>query len=78
MASDIRKLSVLKINHILTVDSCPLPDSIRSNSQISNKYVQASDIPKEDLLQHLEECITWIDEAINKKNNVLVHWFVDK
>lgn len=74
VASDIRKLSELQISHIVTIDSCPLPDSIRSNPAITNMYVQAADVPKEDILQYIEECVHFIEEAIAKKKNVLVHW----
>lgn len=62
--------------HILTIDSCPLPDTIRNNIQINNKYIKANDVPKEDLLQHFEQCLEFIDDAISNKKNVLVHWYV--
>lgn len=35
-----------------------------------------SDVAKEDLLTHFDECIRFIVDALVMKNNVLVHWYV--
>lgn len=74
MASDIRSLNELQISRILTIDSCPLPDTIRHNPQIINKYIKANDVPTENILIYFSECLDFIDECIKNNNNVLVHW----
>lgn len=37
-------------------------------------FLLVSDVAKEDLLSHFEECISFIDEALDNKKIVLVHW----
>lgn len=44
-------LKSLNISHILTIDSVPLPAYVTSNSPIINKYIQISDMPRENLLE---------------------------
>ena len=39
------------------------------------KYVHAFDMESEDLLSHLEESLTFIDEGC-KSGAVFVHWYV--
>lgn len=35
-----------------------------------------SDTPKDDLLCHFEECISFIDEATTNDKVILIHWYV--
>ncbi|KAG8228207.1 hypothetical protein J437_LFUL004332 [Ladona fulva] len=72
-ATDLDNLESRKITHILTVDSCPLPRKITELSGITTKFIQVTDLPKEDLLSHFEEAYTFIQEGL-KKGVVLVHW----
>lgn len=46
VAMSLSTLNELRISHILTIDSCPLPNSIRNNPQIINKYIKVNDVPK--------------------------------
>ncbi|XP_063708938.1 dual specificity protein phosphatase MPK-4 [Culicoides brevitarsis] len=75
VAMSLTTLNELKINHILTIDSCPLPDNIRYNPQITSKYIKVFDVHKEDMLQYFEECIEFIENVIKKRMNVLVHCY---
>lgn len=35
-----------------------------------------SDVAKEDLLSHFEDCIQFIDDCLKVQQNILVQWFV--
>lgn len=74
-ACDAKTLDSLKIKYILTVDSCPLPTTIKENPNLVCKYVQAVDSPREDLLQYFDECIKFIETAVSTHQNVLVHCY---
>lgn len=74
-ASDIKTLDTLGISHILTVDSCPLTLSVKDNPKLVCKYIQAVDSPKENLLDHFEECIEFIESAVRARKKVLVHCY---
>lgn len=50
-AMSLATLKSLNISHILTIDSVPLPAYVTSNSAIINKYIQISDMPRENLLE---------------------------
>lgn len=50
-AMSLATLKSLNISHILTIDSVPLPAYVTSNSPIINKYIQVSDMPRENLLE---------------------------
>lgn len=67
-------LKLHKITAILTVDSCPLPHSITEISTLTTKFVQLTDVPKEDLLSSLDECLRFLEEAVEAKKSILVHW----
>ena len=47
--------------------------NIASFSGFSYKYVHAFDMENEDLLSHLEDSLTFIDEGC-KSGAVFVHW----
>lgn len=74
-AMNMDTLKSLNINHILTMDSVPLPTYITEKSFLTTKYVHISDVPKEDILHHLDECIEFINIALNKNQKILVHCY---
>jgi dual specificity phosphatase 12 len=49
-AADVNVLELHHINHILTVDSCPLPRKITVLPGVKTEFVQVTDTPREDLL----------------------------
>lgn len=73
-ARSVDTLVATGITHILTVDSGPLPESIRRLDWLTIKYVRLIDVAKEDILSHLVECITFINDALGGGHKVLVHW----
>ncbi|XP_044752831.1 dual specificity protein phosphatase MPK-4 [Coccinella septempunctata] len=73
-AKDVVTLGKLKITHILTIDTCPLPRQIRELKGLTIKFVQLSDQPKEDLLSYFDETQRFIEEGVCK-GNVLVHCY---
>ncbi|KAJ8961229.1 hypothetical protein NQ318_008912 [Aromia moschata] len=73
-AKDISTLSKYKITHIVTIDTCPLPRNILQLKHITTKYIQLSDLPKEDLLTHFDDAETFIKEGLSK-GAVLVHCY---
>lgn len=75
-ATNIDWLKKNGITHILTVDSCPLPRKIQEHlPHLIIKYIQATDIPREDLLTHFEDSYEFIDRAIESHGRVLVHCY---
>lgn len=62
-ARDINTLNKSKITHILTIDTCPLPRNILELNHITSKYIQLSDLPKEDLLSHFDDCEAFIKQG---------------
>ncbi|XP_050308982.1 dual specificity protein phosphatase MPK-4 [Anthonomus grandis grandis] len=73
-AKDIDTLNKLKITHIITIDTCPLPRNILELSHITNMFIQLPDFPKEDLLSHLDNTDVFIKEGL-EKGAVLVHCY---
>ncbi|EDV91774.1 dual specificity protein phosphatase MPK-4 [Drosophila grimshawi] len=74
-ATHMETLRSFKITHILTLDSVPLPQHILEASFLTTKYVQIADMPREDILQHLEACVDFIASAVEQQHNVLVHCY---
>ncbi|KAM8720058.1 hypothetical protein ACLKA7_006158 [Drosophila subpalustris] len=74
-ATHMETIKSFKITHILTLDSVPLPQHIVDTSFLTTKYVQISDMPREDILQHLEACVDFIGNALEQQHNVLVHCY---
>ncbi|XP_017034700.1 dual specificity protein phosphatase MPK-4 [Drosophila kikkawai] len=74
-ATHMETLRSFKITHILTLDSVPLPQHILEASFLTTKYIQIADMPREDILQHLEGCVDFISSALTQKGNVLVHCY---
>ncbi|XP_066143713.1 dual specificity protein phosphatase MPK-4-like [Euwallacea fornicatus] len=73
-AKDIDTLHKLKISHILTIDTCPLPRTILDLSHLKTKFIQLSDLPKEDLLSHFNDTNEFIENAL-KGGCILVHCY---
>ena len=57
----------------LFLEACIL--NVVSFAGFTYKYVHAFDMESEDLLSHLEESLTFIDEGC-KSSAVFVHWYV--
>ncbi|GFG38883.1 hypothetical protein Cfor_02190 [Coptotermes formosanus] len=73
-ATDVVVLELHRINHILTVDSCPLPRKITMLPGIKTKFLQVTDTPREDLLTHFENTSEFI-KAGQEQGVVLVHCY---
>lgn len=73
-AKDVNTLKKHCITHILTIDICPLPRKIVELKNLSTKFINLSDQPKEDILSHFDEAVDYIAEGI-KKGAVLVHCY---
>lgn len=73
-ARDLQTLTKYKINHILTIDNCPLPRHIPELKTLVTgyKYICLSDLPSEDLLTHFDETDKFIRLAL-KNGSILVH-----
>lgn len=74
-AKDKNTIAKLKIRHIITIDTCPLPRTVTEQLTINNKYIQLSDQPKEDIISHLDETYDFISSAILAREAVLVHCY---
>lgn len=74
-AADLPTLEKLAIRSILTIDSCPLPAHVTENPGLRVKYIQASDVPREDLIKHFEDTNRFIRDSLAEERNVLVHCY---
>ncbi|EAT34447.1 AAEL013312-PA, partial [Aedes aegypti] len=74
-AADLPTLEKLAIRTVLTIDSCPLPAHVTENPSLRVKYIQASDVPREDLIKHFEDTNNFIRESLEEERNVLVHCY---
>ena len=75
-AENHQALDALQITHILTVldyEPTRQPDDRRIR-----KYVQACDLHTVDLSEEFESCFQFIEEAVSKKQNVLIHCHAGK
>uniref|UniRef100_A0A1Y1L6G8 Uncharacterized protein n=1 Tax=Photinus pyralis TaxID=7054 RepID=A0A1Y1L6G8_PHOPY len=73
-ATDINTLMKYKVTHILTIDTCPLPRQILELKHITTKFIQLSDLPKEDLLKYLDDTKEFITSGL-AHGVVLVHCY---
>lgn len=74
-AADLPTLEKLAIRSVLTIDSCPLPAHVTENPSLRVKYIQASDVAREDLIKHFEDTNNFIRESLDEERNVLVHCY---
>ncbi|KAK8382258.1 hypothetical protein O3P69_015291 [Scylla paramamosain] len=73
-AIDTKLLGSLRVSHILTVESNPLPTSITSLPGMSFMYIKVDDMYHEDLLSYFEDAFSFIKDG-QEKGNVLVHCY---
>ncbi|KAH9592839.1 dual specificity phosphatase 12, variant 3 [Schistosoma haematobium] len=69
-------ISVLKRNgimSILTLDILPLDCNVFKGFNM--KFLYLRDEPSQDLLEILEDALSFIDESIKNNSNILVHCF---
>lgn len=77
-AASLKFLKSRQISHILTIDSFPLPAHITNNGAITNKYIHIADMSRENIMEHFEDCIEFIESAlgdVNATNSILIHCF---
>ncbi|XP_012266464.2 dual specificity protein phosphatase MPK-4-like isoform X2 [Athalia rosae] len=74
-ATDVVWLKETGVTHILTLDSCPLPRKIQLLPDIIFKYIQVTDLPREDLLTYFEDTYQFIKHAQEDGNKTLVHCY---
>ncbi|KAL9884349.1 dual specificity protein phosphatase MPK-4 isoform 1-T1 [Glossina fuscipes fuscipes] len=74
-ATHMETLKNFNITHILTLDSVPLPKHITEASFLTTKFIQIADMPKEDVLHHLDSCVEFISSARITGHNILVHCY---
>lgn len=73
-AYDLKTLSDYKITHILTIDTCPLPQHVLKQKHLTTMYIQLSDTPKENILAHFDNSNSFIEFGV-KNGVVLVHCY---
>uniref|UniRef100_A0A0A9XAB3 Dual specificity protein phosphatase 12 n=1 Tax=Lygus hesperus TaxID=30085 RepID=A0A0A9XAB3_LYGHE len=73
-AMSLDTLDKIGCNYILTVDSCPLPRSITLLPGMNTKFIQVTDVPKEDLLCQFESAFNFIEKGV-ANGVVLVHCY---
>ncbi|XP_045472735.1 dual specificity protein phosphatase MPK-4-like [Harmonia axyridis] len=73
-AKDKDTLKKLKISHIITIDTDPLPRQIVEMKCLTIKFIQLLDQPKENILSYFDETHSFIEEGVSK-GNVLVHCY---
>ena len=72
IANNADKLKELKITHILTIEDASI--DVQIQKRMVYKFKLLSDNPYSNILDILDECVQFIDTAIQGSNNVLVHW----
>ena len=70
--NDLQTLDPGTVSHVLTVASEPFEGSV-NEEKYTCKFVKVDDAVGEDLLSHLDGCITFINEAQRNKG-CFVHW----
>jgi hypothetical protein len=71
-AKNVNLLKELNVTHVLTVEDHSLEPEIHKH--FAYKFKQIYDHPYSNILDILEECIEFIESAINKNTGILVHW----
>ncbi|XP_050579184.1 dual specificity protein phosphatase MPK-4 isoform X2 [Bombus affinis] len=63
-------------DEVIPVDSCPLPRKIQGLlPNLTVKYIQVTDMPREDLLTHFEDSYEFIDHSLQQNEKILVHCY---
>ncbi len=74
-ANDLTTLKKLNITHVLTIEENPLEDHLLEKLGVDKyKFKKLADSPYCNILQILNECIDFIDDAVMQSKNILVHW----
>ena len=76
-AHDSNRLKELNITHMLTIEDREL-DVEKYEHLEKYKFKQLADFQFSNILEVMEECIEFIDEAIKESKNVLVHCWAGK
>uniref|UniRef100_A0A182K5T2 Uncharacterized protein n=1 Tax=Anopheles christyi TaxID=43041 RepID=A0A182K5T2_9DIPT len=74
-AADVGTLEKHTIRSILSVDSVPLPVHITDHPNLRVRHIQASDVPREDLIRHFEDSNRFIADSLAEGRHVLVHCY---
>ncbi|XP_052867737.1 dual specificity protein phosphatase MPK-4 [Anopheles cruzii] len=74
-AADLPTLNRHSIRSILSIDSVPLPVHITDHPNLRVRYVQAADVPREDLIRHFEDNNRFIRDSLDAERHVLVHCY---
>ncbi|XP_037932191.1 dual specificity protein phosphatase MPK-4 [Teleopsis dalmanni] len=74
-ATNMETLKSFKIKHILTLDTVPLPKHILEATFLTTKFIQIADMPKEDILHNLDQCLDFIGKALQLEQHILVHCY---
>ena len=73
-AYNAQLLKQLNITHCLTIEDNELDVTLYRDLE-KYKFKKLSDNPYANLLDVLDECVQFVDEAISESKNVLVHWY---
>ncbi len=74
-AKDNELLKNLNITHVLTIEDRSL-DSSQYKVLEKYKFKKLADMHNCNILEVLEECLEFIDEAIKESKNILVHCYM--
>ncbi|XP_034234466.1 dual specificity protein phosphatase MPK-4-like [Thrips palmi] len=73
-ATDKETLQAHGISHILTVDSCSLPNNITEQPGMVTKFIKVTDTSQEDLLSILDSAVSFIISSL-ENGVLLVHCY---
>ena len=72
-ANNVELLKELNITRVLTIEDNELGFEHFKTLE-KYKFKQLSDHPMANILDELEDCLEFIDDAIQNSKNILVHW----
>lgn len=76
-AYDSKLHKELNITHMLTIEDNPINEDKYQDLE-NYKYKKLADHQFSNILEVMEECLEFIDEAVSQKKNILVHCFAGK
>jgi hypothetical protein len=71
--NDIDLLKELKITHVLSFEN-PIDPNVQKQFICKSKFFPDDEFS--NILEILEECIEFINDAIIKEANIFVHWYL--
>jgi hypothetical protein len=71
-AKNVDLLKKLNIKYVLTVEDNELDEDVQRH--FVYKFIKLYDYPSSSILEILEECIQFIDSAVENSHNILIHW----